>query len=305
MKTIISYSLILICLSFNFVAQTQDKKGEQYKDVRVNVSKPSVYITFEKSAKRKPLHQGESDEGIWLRLHNNNIWSINFRVNGVPNKSYGDYTIPYGVEKLPEWKMLIKEDDVPIGNLGGHVHSVIDLEPGKSFLFSIPKEHLADGLKISVEFKYSWEKDFSYDGPKHIVYYSSEDLPPGMPVKEELSCDYLMKLPSEQKTEFFWLSDRLDNLAVHCVVPTLPEGMITKGRIKVDVWVGADGIVKCVQVPKGNPDIRQIAEVAARQWKFTPYKVDNKPAAVGGTLTLFYSSNPEEGKQCLDINQSN
>lgn len=38
-------------------------------DVRIDVNKPSVYITFE--------HYGEGDS-VWLRMHNNSRWTISF-----------------------------------------------------------------------------------------------------------------------------------------------------------------------------------------------------------------------------------
>lgn len=48
------------------------------KDVLVSNDKPTVYITFERSGPRNPVFAAESNQGIWLRLHNNTRWAINF-----------------------------------------------------------------------------------------------------------------------------------------------------------------------------------------------------------------------------------
>jgi len=55
------------------------------------------------------------------------------------------------------------------------------LRPGKSILFSIPREHLADGLAIRIRYVYQWELDA--DGvddkaePEHFSYFYSNDIP--------------------------------------------------------------------------------------------------------------------------------
>jgi hypothetical protein len=37
---------------------------------------PSVYIRYERQGKRTPVHSGESQEGVWLRLRNNTSGAI-------------------------------------------------------------------------------------------------------------------------------------------------------------------------------------------------------------------------------------
>jgi|GEM_PF-1150276 len=303
MKTIFRFFVIFICLLLTCFVVGQDKKIEQPKNVRIDKGKPSAFITFEKRGKRPPLHYTESNEGIWLRFHNNSIWDIKFCVYGVSDREYGDYTIPYKVGKLERWKWLKDDKDVPIGYYLPHTCNVINITSGKSFSFSILSEALADGLEISVRFYYSWEDSIRERNPQHLVYFSSDDLPPDISADDETSCAYRMnKIIDYKNNNFAWLN-KVIGQAVHCVPPKLPSGMNVKGIIEVDVWTDANGNVMCAQAPKGNKVIRQIAEEAVRQWKFVPFKREEKPIGIGGTITLFYGNIEETSKQCSEINQ--
>jgi hypothetical protein len=129
-----------------------------------------------RTGKRKPLEEGESDQGIWLRVHNNTKWSLIFRAGGVPDSSYGDAVLFYRVERTDG-----KNVPAPIG-YQRHVSSVIQLRPGKSFLFSLPREHLAEGLAIELAYNYQWESTrdgaFVREGePRHFVSFDSSAIP--------------------------------------------------------------------------------------------------------------------------------
>lgn len=144
---------------------------------RLNMSLPSVYVTFVKTAPRKPLHVEEGEEGIWLRLHNNTRRKIIVKAGGA-YKDYGDISPYYEVESTKEGK-----PDIPIGNRPMHIISNADLASGKSFLFSIPREHLAKDLRIRISINFDWEDvDDVFAGREveHFVYFSSANLPKGI-----------------------------------------------------------------------------------------------------------------------------
>lgn len=64
---------------------------------------------------------------------------------------------------------------IPVGYpVGGFCHSY-ELAGGKSVTFSVPSEHLADGLIIRIPFNYQWEGITKYK-PLHFITYSSSGL---------------------------------------------------------------------------------------------------------------------------------
>lgn len=166
--------LILTC-----VGQSRTDQQLDFKNVRLISDQPSIYIAFDKRGKRTPLFQGETDQGIWLRLHNNTRWTIYLCTFGV-DKEFGDYGIFYDIEVRPTWKTRIDPAHVATGYQVAHVCNVHDLEPGKSWLFSLPESHLAKGLRIKVAFSFSWERYGDVLAglePQHAVLYQLPDDP--------------------------------------------------------------------------------------------------------------------------------
>lgn len=149
-------------------------RQEPTAKVRHHKARPAVYMTYERSGRRIPLSNGESEKGIWLRLHNNSRWKLVFRVGGVPNRSYGDAVLFYEIERTEG------SGFIPVG-YSSHVASVIKLKAGDSIVFSLPEEHLEKGLTLSVRYNYEWElpRDASLSGnpPYHSVTFASSDLP--------------------------------------------------------------------------------------------------------------------------------
>jgi len=162
-----------LCFLLAFAAHAQGRLGST-AEVRHQKDRPTVYVTYEQSGPRVPLSNGESERGIWLRLHNNTKWKLILRVGGVPNPSYGDAVVFYEVERTEG------SGFIPIG-YSSHVASVIKLKAGGSIVFSLPQEHLEKGLALRVRYNYEWElrKDdsFSANLPYHSVTFASSDLP--------------------------------------------------------------------------------------------------------------------------------
>ena len=164
-----SATVILCSLLVTLHAQQRRSSGAK-SEFRLRKDVPTVYITFERAGKRKPLEQGESEQRIWLRLHNNARWRLRLAMNGVP-KEYGEAALFYDV--LSEGKVVVERRC--------HVCSSNQLRPGRSLLFSLPREDLVKGGAIRVKFSYGWEHPddvFADREPQHFVYFYSSKLPP-------------------------------------------------------------------------------------------------------------------------------
>jgi hypothetical protein len=172
--------------------------------------RPTVYLTFEREGKRKAIHPSESNQGIWLRLHNNTKWAINFCTPGlyIPPRSAPfrladgrsvlalrqgvEVSMCHGVEEITryEWvlarkgeakkKKSTKGSERQVGYDKGDVFSSAWLPSGSSIVFSVPREHLATDLTVFIRFNYEWEygeRTFRSDEPEHRVYFRASDLP--------------------------------------------------------------------------------------------------------------------------------
>ena len=176
------------CLVFPVLAQ-RPKPVDKKVDVRINKNQPTVYVTFERKGERKPLYVEESNQGLWLRLHNNTRWTIIMPSFGVP-KPLGDAGLFYEVEAIRGEETIegpsglevrrLEVDRVPIGYRLDHTYSPLRLESGKSILFSIPREHLVRNLAVRISFHYEWEGEHAIsrgNEPQHNVYFCSSKLP--------------------------------------------------------------------------------------------------------------------------------
>jgi hypothetical protein len=171
------FTLALVTHIDSVEAQTRAKTKElSSKDVRLVKNLPSVYVSYVREGIRDPLHVGDSDKGIWLRFHNNSIWQVGICTFDVPN-GYGETGINYEVERF---NINRKSAEIPIGYEAKGGCSLVFIRPGKSLLFSLPREHLAKGLAIKIQFRYEWEID--PDGfvnereAKHYAYFYSSDV---------------------------------------------------------------------------------------------------------------------------------
>jgi len=170
--------VFIFVFSFFCSAQTNGKANDLTKDIRLNQKKPSVFITFERYGERFPTREDENAEGIWLRIHNNSRWKIYLKSYGADNED-DEYQVSYEIQKIPglEWKT--KGIDPPIGYRITNAARVRAIESGKSILFNVPKENLADGLSVLVNFSYEWEllgESAGDNSIKHQAPFWSTDL---------------------------------------------------------------------------------------------------------------------------------
>ena len=159
-------------------SDTQVEQSVVTVQIRLDKTKPTIYVTFERRGVRQPLTEGESDQGIWLRLHNNSVWPIHFASSGIATtdkKTADEAGIIYDVEIVGKYA-----GDSPPGGNRFHTYSIRKLSSGESIVFGLPSEHLSTGLAISVTFIYDWEMEKGRPNgkePKHQVYFYSYDLP--------------------------------------------------------------------------------------------------------------------------------
>jgi hypothetical protein len=186
MRALISTVIVILLTGFASTASAQTKNVKTQRvtitspDVRVVKSKPHIFISYERMGKIAPLYTGESEKRVWLRFHNNSAWQAMFCSDVVP-KDYGEAGVEYEVERYKGFR------ETTGTGLSDNCQYLL-VKPGKSVLFSVPSEHLAEGLAIKVRYRYGWEVD--PDGsdnelePKHFVYFYSEDIPNQQVVKK-------------------------------------------------------------------------------------------------------------------------
>lgn len=171
MKTILFLFFTLI-LGLNVDAQVTKKHViDPIKNPRLDRSKPAVYLRFEKLGAGEPLRSSDSKERVWLNLVNNSRWSI-FISTFVDAKGK-----PLGVyHKVDRYKVDYVAE-MPKGYLAIDVGSYpFEIKPGKTFRFSVPRNHLSENLKIIVNFKFEWDNEqynSVYWDPTHSVEFYS------------------------------------------------------------------------------------------------------------------------------------
>ena len=204
--------ILIAAFGFSRTVFAQRSKTHRPKNTfRILKHKPTVYITFEQFGQREPLRLNESNEGVWLRLHNNSRWSLILEAHGTngvfATGKEEEVGMFYGVEEVPRSLKAVSSDydnppdpressrmsnaetkafvaahkydicEVPV-SYSCHVCSTIELPPGKSLLFSLPRETLCGNLKSYVSFKYKWEdEDVAGEEPEHRVYFYGSQLP--------------------------------------------------------------------------------------------------------------------------------
>lgn len=153
------------------------------KSVKVEDSKPTVYVSVERRDKEK----------AWFRMHNNTTWAISVltgtfyfnRKRTTPLGSGGSvFTLP-GDQEIDSLHYYVEKEPMTPGHLkvpevGYPDSSSISWIPSKgSILFSVPVKQLEPGLMIYVPFHYEWELNgqliFNKE-PEHRAYFRGVDL---------------------------------------------------------------------------------------------------------------------------------
>lgn len=136
------------------------------------------------------MEEGESHLGVWLRLHNNASTALFVPVFSVP-VALGQVGMFYDIvpaSRRDDYRDIshpapeLRVTGMPAGYKLGHTSSAHLLRPGRSVLFSVPREHLPEGVALQIAFNYEWalegEMEFVRIGePQHYVLFYSESLP--------------------------------------------------------------------------------------------------------------------------------
>ena len=173
-----------------FLVPRRDGSPSSQK-ILIRKDRPSVYIEFAMRGKAKPLFPGESEDRIWLNLHNNTLWTIRFCSLPVPSP-LGDVGVVYTVKHIsptigtlgssnsstPQ-RAIKPVTPVPSGYTTGDTCTPYSITSGRSATFSVPRDHLASELSIESEFWYEWENRDNELGeyPECFVSFESSRLP--------------------------------------------------------------------------------------------------------------------------------
>lgn len=178
-----AFSIAFIVCSLAGDGFTQHRKSGGGESFRLSTEAQSVHLTLERVSERPPLKTGESEQGVWLRLHNDSGWAISYSAFDVPEE-YGEVGMYHEVVSVQNSQRgPAGERTLNIGYGPPHVFSTVQLSPGKSVVFSVPREHLAKGLAIRISFNYEWEDQddvFAGHAPRHYVYFHSSKLKPNV-----------------------------------------------------------------------------------------------------------------------------
>ncbi len=181
--------LIVVAVSCMVVPTFGQRKSSVSRktDIRLDKGKPSIFVSFDHSGKREPLETGESSEGIWLRLNNNTRTTIFLPAFGVP-KALGEVGMFYDIVSTAyvsdyhdssDTPTETNKQDLPVGYRLGHTSGAYLLRPGRSVLFSVPREHLPDRVALRIMFNYEWELEGDMwsirrgEPEHHVIFYSS------------------------------------------------------------------------------------------------------------------------------------
>lgn len=212
-------ALLVFALAMSFLTsfgQTGvQRKVPSHGGFLLDQSKPYVYLEVDHIGAREPRNEGEPNNGIWLRLHNNCAIPIVIRTFGTPpNGRKGeigvlDNVIPNpiqpvgdGVVSYGTWPNTMSAPDVPpllgaqratskidppqAGKKGANdampygyrfpASSSATLEPGQSVYFSLPKNHVSDRWHVEIPFRFDLKVRSSLRVPDNFIALYQADL---------------------------------------------------------------------------------------------------------------------------------
>jgi hypothetical protein len=154
-------------------------------------SKPYVYLTYDHIGPRKPVQRDEANTGLWIRVVNN--CRIPIMLRGV-DALYGDagyylddeiveeslyMQVFYSDREKDEYKKMLENrlerlKQKPSG-YASETSGIIDLQPGKEMLFSIPINHVDDFWYFRIKFTFKLKRTTS--NPYTYLPFHKYDIP--------------------------------------------------------------------------------------------------------------------------------
>jgi len=182
-QSIVVVKLALSIWVFAVCGQAQSSTKDPVK-AKLDSEKPGVFLSFDRFGKRIPVRDDEKGDGVWLKLQNNMRVSIRTCTFGVSAQgdpllvSAGGLQIglKYEVEVVNSYLFNPVNRKVPVGYSFGSSCEYIDIKPGAFLNFSVPIEHLVQGLAIKIRFEYGWEK-IGEANPQHFVFFRYSSIP--------------------------------------------------------------------------------------------------------------------------------
>jgi hypothetical protein len=178
--------LFFLLLVANAFAQNRSTQ-----DFVIDQSKPYVYLKFDHIGPRKPIQNGESNTGLWLRVINNCRIPIAFQSfsmpPGVPGLGLMDevvenepmlqtYSTPEEGRETQRREKLRKLKHKPKG-YSSETAGVVRVQPGTDVLFSVPLNHVDDDWYMRVKFALELDKSSVSVGPFTYLPFYEWDIP--------------------------------------------------------------------------------------------------------------------------------
>lgn len=155
----------------------------------VDPSRPYVYLTFDHLAESKLRSSGEVRERIFIRVTNNCNIPVLFRASDAdPDQGsvFADEVEPdkqgilvYSDQEKFDLEQKQRElalKQMPVG-YSFEVSGVLRLQPGKSALFSVPRNHVGPFWHLLVKFTFDLKPSSIAEGPFTNLTFSEFDIP--------------------------------------------------------------------------------------------------------------------------------
>jgi hypothetical protein len=159
-------------------------------------TKPYVYLQFDHVGPRRPLHEGEPSTGLWLRIVNNCKVPISVKSYGVTTGDVGTGVfdeiipiqqgltvqadsgeIPLSTDEKPTQKPASEPSAKMPEGYSAELSSVTRVLPGKSLLFSVPRNHVSREWFLRVKFALAVSQPSVGTGPFTELDFFNEQIP--------------------------------------------------------------------------------------------------------------------------------
>ena len=191
---------ILTILSL-FLGANAFAQGIDASNFVIDRSRPYVYLRFDHIGSRKPILQGESNVGLWIKVVNNCRLPILFRAIGTPSGENGIILEDEVVERKPLFQIFTsphQEEDadakmrlhleklkhIPEG-YSFEVSGRAKVQPGEEIVFSVPLNHVDEDWYLRVKFALDLAQTSLVVGPFTYLPFHIYDIPkedrPGKP----------------------------------------------------------------------------------------------------------------------------
>jgi TonB family protein len=263
--------IIIILLFFTFLQISAQEK------IKIDSTKPSIYVDFIRVGKGEPIRIEDSEERVWLKFVNNTKWSVYLSVFDIGDNENGLF---YDVEKIRD---DFSNQEIPRGyNRAGAGSPDSELKSGKSINFSVPQNHLADNLKIKIDYTYKWEftEDLnnSYSIPINIIYIYSFEL------KKFINTKNTLPKIKEPITISHFSPNTNPIFAPQPKYPKSARMFNASGEVVVEILVDEKGNVEDAKVVSGHALLKVESLRVAKLTKFKPFSLSGIPVKARGIL---------------------